>query len=89
MAKYAVRVVETLARTVIVEAENFEEATQKVIDAHSKSEIILDADDFDDSYFVPSETFGEDAIDENDDRLSLFPEISNSERPGPLHIELY
>ena len=46
MAKYAVRVVETLARTVIVEAENFEEAVQRTIDAHSEAEIVLDADDF-------------------------------------------
>lgn len=89
MAKYAVRVVETLARTVIVEADDFNDAVQKAIDAHSEAEIVLDADDFDDSYFVPSETFGEDAIDENDDRLSLFPEIANSNRPEPLHIELY
>ncbi len=58
MAKYGISVREILKRTVIVEAENLEEALQKVEDAVERDEIILDVDDYDDREIVPSEYFG-------------------------------
>ena len=58
MAQYGISVREILKRTVIVEAENLEEAIQKVEDAVEREEIILDVDDYDDREIVPSEYFG-------------------------------
>ena len=57
MSKYGIAVREILKRTVIVEAENIEEAIQKVEDAVNREEIILDYDDYDDREIVPSEYF--------------------------------
>ena len=57
MAQYGISVREILKRTVIVEAENLEEAIQKVEDAVEREEIILDVDDYDDREIVPSEYF--------------------------------
>ena len=45
--KYVVRVTETLARTLIVEANSMEEAKDKVDRAYDDEQIILDYDDFD------------------------------------------
>ena len=55
MLKYGISVREILKRTVIVEAENVEEAVQKVEAAVERDEIILDVDDYDDREIVPSE----------------------------------
>ncbi len=55
MSRYGISVREILKRTVIVEAENLEEAIQKVEDAVKHDEIILDVDDYDDREIVPSE----------------------------------
>lgn len=55
MAQYGISVKEILKRTVIVEAENLEEAIQKVEDAVEREEIILDVDDYDAREIVPSE----------------------------------
>ena len=57
MARYGISVREILKRTVIVEAENLEEAIKKVEDAVEREEIILDVDDYDDREIVPSEYF--------------------------------
>lgn len=57
MAQYGISVREILKRTVIVEAENLEEAIQKVEDAVEREEIILDYDDYDDREIIPSEYF--------------------------------
>ena len=57
MAQYGISVREILKRTVIVEAENLEEAIQKVEDAVNREEIILDVDDYEDRKIVPSEYF--------------------------------
>ncbi len=46
MNKFAVTVKETLARTVIVEAENTVEAIEKVQDAIDSEKIVLNADDY-------------------------------------------
>lgn len=55
MAQYGISVREILKRTVIVEAENLEEAIEKVEDAVERDEIVLDVDDYDDREIVPSE----------------------------------
>ena len=75
--KYAVKIVETLERTVIVDAEDFNDAAQKVCDAYHErgSEIILDADDFSEVDFVESATFGKNPIAEDDERLELFTKL--------------
>ena len=45
--KYVVQVTETLARTLIVEANSMEEAEDKVDRAYDDGQIILDYDNFD------------------------------------------
>ena len=44
--KYLVRVTETLARTVIVEANSMDEAVDKVDRAYDDAQIVLDYNDF-------------------------------------------
>ena len=44
--KYLVRVTETLAKSVIVEANSKEEAENKVDQAYDDAQIVLDYDDF-------------------------------------------
>lgn len=67
MSKYGIAVREILKRTVIVEAENIEEAIQKVEDAVNREEIILDYDDYDDREIVPSEYFEGGKVPEGED----------------------
>lgn len=42
--KYAVKMIETLTRTVVVEADDYTEAEDKVADAYGKGCLYLDAD---------------------------------------------
>jgi hypothetical protein len=79
MAKYAVKIIETLARTVIVEAESFDDAVSKVEEGYDKADIILTADDFEGNEFEISNTFGEDKIDECDPRLEFFEKYPSPE----------
>jgi len=58
MTQYGISVREILKRTVIVEAENLEEAMQKVNDAYEQDKIVLDADDYDETEIEPSPYFG-------------------------------
>lgn len=44
--KYVVRVTETLSHTVIVEANNMQDAKNKVNKAYDDGQIVLDYDDF-------------------------------------------
>ena len=46
MAKYAVTITETLSRTLIVEATDFDEACGKIERAYNAAEIVLDAEDY-------------------------------------------
>lgn len=57
MSQFGISVREILKRTVIVEAENLEEAIHKVEAAVERDEIILDVDDYDDREIIPSEYF--------------------------------
>lgn len=67
MARYGISVREILKRTMIVEAENLEEAIQKVEAAVEHEEIILDVDDYDDREIVPSEYFEGGKVPEGED----------------------
>ena len=53
MAQYGISIREILKRTVIVEAEDLEEAIQMVEAAVEREEIILDVDDYDDREIIP------------------------------------
>lgn len=44
--KYVVRITETLVRTVIVDAENEQDAEDKVYNAYDDAQIVLDYKDF-------------------------------------------
>lgn len=46
MAKFAVTVTETLCKTLIVEASDFDAACGKIERAYMMGEIVLDAEDF-------------------------------------------
>lgn len=67
MTRYGISVREILKRTVIVEAENIEEAIQKVEGAVGRDEIILDVDDYDDREIVLSEYFEGGEVPEGED----------------------
>lgn len=47
LKKYAATITETLSRTIIVEAESEEEATEQVEGMYERSKIVLDKNDFD------------------------------------------
>ena len=56
--KRAIRVKEILARTIIVEdAENLEEAINKVQDAYNNRKIVLSYDDYYETEIIPSDAF--------------------------------
>lgn len=67
MARYGISVREILKRTVIVEADDIEEAIQKVDEAVERDEIILDIDDYDDREIVPSKYFEGGKVPEGED----------------------
>ena len=56
MKKFVIRVVEELATTVIIEAENLEDAIDKAQELHKDGEIELDYDNLSDSYAEEAET---------------------------------
>ncbi len=67
MSRYGISVREILKRTVIVEAENLEEAIQKVENAVERDEIILDVDDYDEREIVPSEYWEDGKVPNGED----------------------
>ena len=67
MSKYAISIKEILKRTVIVEAENLEEAIRKVDQARENDELNLDFDDYDDTEVTPSEYFKDGKVPENEE----------------------
>ncbi|MCI8663743.1 MAG: hypothetical protein HFG69_10965 [Hungatella sp.] len=54
MPKYGISVIEFLKKTVIVEAEDLDEAISRVEDEVEKGNIILTDDDYSDREIVPS-----------------------------------
>lgn len=71
MSRYGISVREILKRTVIVEAENLEEAIQKVEEAVEREEIILDIDDYDDREIIPSK-YWKDGKVPDDENVSYY-----------------
>ena len=51
MAKFAVEIVETLSKVVLVEAESDEQAYEMVANDYRHQRIVLDAEDIIDYYF--------------------------------------
>lgn len=78
MSKYAISGREILKRTVIVEAENLEEAIKKVESAVEREEIILDVDDYDDREIIPSEYWEGGKVPEGED-VSFYWHIGENE----------
>lgn len=78
MSKYGISVREILKRTVIVEAENLEEAIQKVEKAVERDEINLDFDDYDDREIVPSEYWEDGELPDGED-VSFYWHIGEEE----------
>jgi len=76
MSRYGISVREILKRTVIVEAENLQEAIQKVEDAVERDEIILDVDDYDDREIVPSEYWEDGKVPGGED-VSYYWQLEN------------
>lgn len=54
MAQYAISIIETLNRTVIVDADDIAQAMIKVETAVEQERIILDYDDYDEREICPS-----------------------------------
>ena len=46
MKEFTIRIVESLARDIVVSASSIEEAKKAVMDKYFSSEIVLDSDDF-------------------------------------------
>lgn len=67
MEQYGISVIETLRRTIIVEAENINEAIQKVEEAVRRDEIILNMDDYEDREIIPSEYWDDGKVPEGED----------------------
>ena len=65
--KFAIRVEEILARTVIVEAYDLEDAIYKVEEACNCDEICLDVDDFFERNVHPSESFKDGIVSDGRD----------------------
>lgn len=72
MSKYGISVIEILKRTVIVEADDLEEAMQKVEEAVERDEIILDYDDYNDREITPSEYFENGKVPDGKDISSFW-----------------
>lgn len=64
MKKFKIEIEETLTRVVEVEAINQEEAYNKVYEQYHEEEIVLTADDWEDTKFY--------ALNENNDRVCEF-----------------
>lgn len=66
--KYAIRVEEVIGRTIIVEAEDLEEAIEKVEDACNNDEILLDGmEDFVERNVYPSNNFNNGIVPDGKD----------------------
>lgn len=83
MARYAVRVIEKLAKTVIVEnANTLEEAISAVECSVNKDHLLLDFDDFDEREIRPSEYFKSGIVPDEED-VSFYTHIDVNETLKP------
>lgn len=78
MIKYGISVRESLHKTVIVEANNIEEAIIKVEKAVERGEIILDVDDYVGCDIFPSE-YWEDGIVPEDENVNYYWHLEEKE----------
>lgn len=76
MDKFAVTIKETLSRTVIVESDSFDDATQIVNDKYDNGDIVLESDDMSEIEFVPSVTFGTEPIASDNPSLEYFEKLN-------------
>lgn len=76
MSKYGISVKEILKRTVIVEADNLDEAIKKVEAAKERGEITLDYDDYSHEEIAPSEYFKNGLVADEDD-ISFYFTLEN------------
>lgn len=65
--KYAVLYCEILAKTIIAEADTYEEAGEKIQAAVDDCRIALDMEDYDECEIRPSLSFGKQAITDGED----------------------
>ena len=66
--KYAIRVEEVIGRTIIVEAEDIEEAIERVEEACNNDEIFLDGiEDFVERNVYPSDNFNDGIVEDGRD----------------------
>ena len=84
MAKYAIRVIEKLARTVIIEAEDLDTANAEVQSAYEKGEINLDSDDFEEYELAPAGWSDNGKVPKGRD-VSLFDKIQQNTCIGYLY----
>lgn len=73
--KFGVKITESLSKTVIVDADDFSSAMEKVSTMYRSCGIILDSDDFFDVSFDESQEFGTNPISEDDSRLELYKTV--------------
>lgn len=78
MPRYGISVKEILKKTIIVEAKNKKEAIERVEDAIWRSEIILDADDFDERVVSTSEYWVNVEIPDGED-ISCYEQLTVAE----------
>lgn len=79
MAKFAIRVIEKLARTVIVENVNtLEEAVSVVERSVNEDRLVLDLDDFDEREIRPSDYLKNGVVSEGRD-VSFYTHIDSNE----------
>lgn len=77
--KYAIRVEETIGRTIIVEAENLDDAIKKVENAANNDVILLDGiEDFVEREIKPSDVF-EGGIVPNGRDVSYYEHLTDNE----------
>lgn len=71
MEKFAVTIEETLSKTVVVEAEDWDSAAEKVYDAYYDTDIVLNLGSVDPK-FIETEAYGRDPLPENSDVLEYY-----------------
>lgn len=81
MPKFAIRIEETLARTLIVEAEDFDKATEIIGDAYYGSgDIILGAEDYVQGEVMATEIYGTKPIPSEDKFHECFYEYIDNNK---------
>lgn len=72
MKKFAVEIEETLSKTVVVEAEDWESAANKVRNLYYNSDIVLGIDSYVDTDFLETDVFGKNPLPNNEALLECY-----------------